>query len=228
VRALALLAVACALAPLCAADVFDYRKAAQKAVSDLDVQQSLPNDSNMADPPKSRSMQSMASGSESDIEVPALAAVWDQLKWVLLALMVAAILGFIASRIADRRASPQPVPASVPAAHFSPDSAPLSPEQLLAAADACAGDGRYREAMHYVLLAAMAHVGRQFREGAPDSSTSWELLRAARLQPFERTALRDLLIRSDRAWFGQYASGRADYEAARDCFQSFAGAGEIA
>jgi hypothetical protein len=165
---------------------------------------------------------------ESGGAVPSLGAVWNQLKWVALALIVASILGFFASRIVEMRRFARPVPGSLPAVNLAPDKAPPTAEQLLADADACAAQGRYRHAMHCVLLAAMTHVARRFRDGAPDSATSREMLSTAQLKPFESAALRDLLTRTDRAWFGEYPSDANDYAGARHCFQSFLSGGETA
>ncbi len=223
-RALAIAAMVCAFA---SADTFSYRQKAQDAVNRLDVQRSLPEDSNTADPPKSHATGISGGRPESDSEAPPLGIVWDKLKWVALAAVVLAMGGFVASQIAESRRFAVPVSASVPSARAA-QKAPLPAEQLLAEADACAAQGRYRDAMHFVLLAGIAHVTRRFRDGAPDSATSWELLRAAELKPLERTALRDLMTRTDRAWFGEYASGLEDYRGARQCLQIFLAGGETA
>lgn len=210
---------------LCAGQSFDYRKAARDAVNNLDVQQSLPNDSTVADEAKEHP-QGVEYSTESGSEAPGLAAVWGQLKWVVLGLLAVAILGFVASQFTERRDFARP--ASAAPSTVVQERAPPSMEQLLAEADACAGEGRYRDAMHYVLLAAMARVGARLRDGAPDSATSWELLRATELRPSERMALRDLLTRTDRTWFGEYVSGVEEYEGARHCFHEFLTAGEAA
>jgi hypothetical protein len=226
-RIFAALVLAFVLAPSLAGDTFDYRKKAHDAATNLDVQQSLPEDSTLTDAPKSNPRGMPGSDVESG-DVPSPGAVWDQLKWVALALVVAGILGFLASQIAESRRLTLPVHASLPAAGPAEGTAPSTADQLLAEADACAAAGRYRDAMHCVLLAAMAHVARRFRDGAPDSATSREILRAAQLKPVESAALRDLVTRTDRAWFGEYPSDANDYAGARHCFQSFLSGGETA
>lgn len=220
---LALLVLVCALAP---ADTSAYRKAAHEAAANLDVQQSLPDDSTLTDAPKSHGSEMPGSGGESAGSVPSLSAIWDRFKWVALALVVAGIIAFLASRIAESRHLAPPIPASA----VSPPAptTPATAEQLLAQADAFAGQGRYPDAMHCVLLAAMFHVARRFRDGAPDSATSREMLRAAQLEPVESAALRDLVTRTDRAWFGDYPSDANDYAAARHCFQAFLSGGQLA
>ena len=66
-------------------------------------------------------------------------------------------------------------------------------------------------------------VGPKRRDGAPASATSHEVLRAAPLKPSESAALRDLITRTDRAWFGEYPSDANDYAGARRCFETFLG-----
>lgn len=218
---LALLGMTCALATSMAAQAFDYRKAAQDAARELEVQQSLPNDSGAADPAKSgKTMSGSTRGLGGD--APGAAAILAQLKWPVIG-GLAVLAGFlIASQIRDRRANARLTPLAVGAApEVEPARVASSAEQWLAEAETHAAAGRFRDAMHCVTLAAMGHVARRFRAGAPDSATSWELWRAAELKDVERSALRDLLMRTDRAWFGEHASGADDYEAARRCFQSF-------
>jgi Domain of unknown function (DUF4129) len=226
-RMFAALALAVVLAPAVAADGFDYRKTARNAATNLDVQQSLPEDSTQTDAPKSNPTNLPGPDTESG-DVPSLTVVWDQLKWVALAFVAAGILVFLASRIAESRRATPPISASLPASNPARGKAPPSAEQLLAEADACAAQGRYRDAMHCVLLAAMTHIGRRFRDGAPESATSREMIRAAQLNPAESSALRDLVTCTDRAWFGEYPSDAGDYAGARHCFQSFLSGGETA
>jgi hypothetical protein len=215
-RLLALLALACVLAP---ADTSAYRKAAHDAATNLDVQQSLPEDSTQTDAPKSHGSELPGSGAESGGSVPSLSAVWDQFKWVALALVVAGLLGFLASQIAESRRVATPVPASaVPGPAIT---TPPTAEQLLAESDAFAAQGRYRDAMHCVLLAAMSHVAHRVRHGAHDSATAREMLSTAQLEPVESYALWDLLTRVEGAWFGDYPSDANDYNCARICFQTF-------
>lgn len=217
-RLLALFALACALAP---ADTSAYRQAAHDAATNLDVQQSLPEDSTLTSDPKSHGSEIPDPDAESVGSAPSLSAVWDQFKWVALAFVVAGLLAFLVSQIAESRRPQPPIPASA----VSPPAPtpPVTAEQLLAEADAFAAQNRYRDAMHCVLLAAMSQLARRFRDGAPDSATSREMLRAAHLEPPERAALRDLVFRTDRAWFGEYPSDANDYAAARCCFETFLG-----
>ncbi len=221
-RIRALLWLICALASAMDAQGFDYRKAAQTAARDLEVQQALPNDSGAADPAKSGATLTWNSGKGLDSAASGAGAIWEQLKWLVIAGLAVMAAVAIGSQIKERRGSTRVTPfMPVAATENAPERVALSPERWLAEAEAHAAAGRFRDAMHCVALAAVAQVTRRFRSGAPDSATSWELLRSAELQDVERTALRDLLTRTDRAWFGEHASGADEYEAARSSLQSF-------
>ena len=101
------------------------------------------------------------------------------------------------------------------------DLPPDDPRALLARAEELAAAGRYAEAMHCVLLAAMAMIGGGQPRKSADSLTSWELLRAAALTPPQLQALRDLVFRVERAWFGHRPAGLDDYRQVRGMFEAF-------
>jgi hypothetical protein len=54
-----------------------------------------------------------------------------------------------------------------------------------------------------------------------ESRTSWELLRHATLPAPQLQALRDLVIRVERAWFGQRPAGPDEYRHVRGIFDAF-------
>jgi hypothetical protein len=106
------------------------------------------------------------------------------------------------------------------------DSAPddatgQRPEVVLGAADELARDGRYVEAMHVLLLQALAEMRRRLGEFA-DSLTSREILRHARLSPAGAGALRDIVERVERTHFGLRPAAEADYQACRASFGALA------
>jgi hypothetical protein len=76
--------------------------------------------------------------------------------------------------------------------------------------------------MHFVLLAAMATLGRGITQKSKDSLTSWEMLRTVALGQPALSALRDLVYRAERAWFGRAPAGPEDYRQARASFDAFA------
>jgi hypothetical protein len=86
------------------------------------------------------------------------------------------------------------------------------------AADELARDGRYVEAMHVLLLNALAEIRRRVGEHFADSLTSREILRRANLPGDGRALLRDLITRVELSYFGAYPAEQQDYLACRRSF----------
>jgi hypothetical protein len=86
------------------------------------------------------------------------------------------------------------------------------------AADELAAEGRYVEAMHVLLLNALAEIRRRVGEHFADSLTSREILRRANLPGEGRALLRDLITRVELSYFGAYPAERDDYLACRRSF----------
>jgi hypothetical protein len=206
-------------APLFATDPAEIRKAAEEVAKSEDVQRQLPDGADTtADAPHFDREDRMLG---APIELPgavagAPAAVWHFLQFIVIGLAVMAVVALLLSWLAEARLAGRPL--VVPAASARPGSAPVSatPDQLLALADEYAAAGQFPEAMHQVLLAATAMLQ------APDSLTSWELLRASSLAPPARRALQKLISRVERAWFGKQPAGPEDYRSARGIFGEFA------
>ena len=97
-----------------------------------------------------------------------------------------------------------------------------APEEVAAAADDLARQGRFGEAMHALLLQSLADVRRRLDEQFADSLTSREILRNTRLPSQGREPLRDIIARVERTYFGEYAAGPQDYMACRERFTELA------
>jgi hypothetical protein len=202
--------------PVAAADPAKVLSTAGAVTKDLGVQTRLPTDSTTAEPPPKINSEPMTWRDES-FSIPGVGAVIDLMKWALIVVAAIAIIAVLASIVSERLHSSVPASLSPPVPLPETPQAPADPRDLLARADQLAAAGQYAEAMHYVLLAATAIIGR----GKP-SLTSWELLRDASLAPPRLDALRDLVIRAERAWFGQRPTGADDYRHARSCYEAFA------
>lgn len=219
---LAGIALALCIAAAAPHDPSEVRQAAGAVSKELGVQSRLPNSSG-TESPEARRERDTGIGSDS-ISIPAPAAVFTLLQWVLIAIAAVAILALLAivlreqldpqSRREVSGASPEP-DVEIP---------PTDPRALLARADELAAGGRYAEAMHCVLLAAMASIGGGQPQKSADSLTSWELLRAATLAPLQLQLLRDLVMCVERAWFGKRPAEAADYRYVRGRFDQFASA----
>ena len=97
-----------------------------------------------------------------------------------------------------------------------------APEEVAAAADDLARQGRFPEAMHALLLQSLSDVRRRLDEQFADSLTSREILRSTRLPSQGREPLREIIARVERTYFGEYAAGPQDYLACRERFTELA------
>jgi hypothetical protein len=95
---------------------------------------------------------------------------------------------------------------------------PRAPEVVLGAADELAAQGRFVEAMHVLLLQALAEIRRRLEEEFADSMTSREILRSKQLSDELRRPLRDVVARVEWTYFGEHPAARDDYLACRASF----------
>ncbi len=91
--------------------------------------------------------------------------------------------------------------------------ASVSPDDL-------ATNGRHVEAMHLLLLRAIAEIRQRLGEHFADSLTSREILRSARLPDDGRASLRDIINRVELSYFGAYPAAHQDYAACRRSFDA--------
>jgi hypothetical protein len=96
------------------------------------------------------------------------------------------------------------------------------PEEVLAAADDLAYQGRFVDAMHVLLLQGLADIRRHLGEQFADSLTSREILRSTKLSEAGRGPLRDIIARVEWTYFGKHPAEREDYLACRTSFESLA------
>jgi hypothetical protein len=97
---------------------------------------------------------------------------------------------------------------------------PRAPEVVLDAADELAAQGRFVEAMHVLLLQALADIRRRLREEFADSMTSREILRSRQVSDALRRPLRDVISRVEWTYFGGHPAVRDDYLACRTSFSA--------
>lgn len=99
---------------------------------------------------------------------------------------------------------------------------PHPPEIVLETADDLAAQGRFVEAMHVLLLQALADIRRQLDEEFADSMTSREILRSRQLSDALRRPLREVISRVEWTYFGGHSADRDDYLACRASFSALA------
>ncbi len=90
-----------------------------------------------------------------------------------------------------------------------------------AQADEFAAQGRYREAIHLLLLHALNEMRQRLKAQFADSLTSREIVRSAKLPDMGDTALRDVIGRVETSYFGEHPTGAEDYAACRASFDIF-------
>jgi hypothetical protein len=99
---------------------------------------------------------------------------------------------------------------------------PRPAEIVLEAADDLAAQGRFVEAMHVLLLQALADIRRRLDEEFADSMTSREILRSRQLSDVLRRPLREVISRVEWTYFGGHSADRDDYLACRASFSTLA------
>ncbi len=148
-----------------------------------------------------------------------LSTIAQVVCWVLLAAAgVLALLWLVQALLARRPPAATPPPES-------PEKPERSAEPRLDDPAALAAQGRYGEAVHALLLAAIALLARRFRLPLPPSRTSRELLRALPLQGAAREAFAGLVGTVERSWFGGVPVGPEEYAASVERFRAVEGRG---
>lgn len=163
-------------------------------------------------------------------EPPAVPSVQLTQSVLWVALLVGGALLLYSLRDLVPMWRPSPRQAAWEAAGGAGEGAAAGPlAGAMTAADEVAAAGRFVEAMHVLLLHALAEMRRRRNEHFADSLTSREILRSTRLSEEGRAALRDIVARVEWSYFGEHPADRADYLACRNSFdvlaQTLAGAG---
>ena len=91
-------------------------------------------------------------------------------------------------------------------------------------ADELARLGRFVDAMHVLLLQALADMRRRLDVAIADSLTSREILRRAKVSPVAKSALQEIVGAVERAYFGDHPADETDYLSCRTNFAIFVGA----
>lgn len=99
---------------------------------------------------------------------------------------------------------------------------PAAPAVALGAADDLAAQGRFGEAMHILLLQALAEIRLRLEEQFADSMTSREILRSKHLSDQLRHPLGEVVSRVEWTYFGEHPAAQDDYLACRSSFGALA------
>jgi len=183
----------------------DFAELSKGIVSSLDLQTAFPN-------------AAVASGSE-----PWPASDFSRvLLWAAVAIGVVVIALYLRDILPGgglaRRRGWDPGEAGLAAAGASAEA------QAQSDADELARLGRFVDAMHVLLLQALADMHRRLDVALADSLTSREILRRAKVSPLAKSALQEIIGAVERAYFGDHPAGESDYLSCRTNFATFVGA----
>ena len=195
----------------------EVREKVRAALADPKYQRALPDHEEKAATGKTRHRRRAGGPGEGEdtgpeVSIPVIGAGAFLSKVVFVTLFVVVgllIAGWIVREIVDRRrkrgveVAPggAPAAASAPALNLSFDDA-----------SRLAAEGRYAEAVHALLLAAIRHFAERSRTAIPPSRTSRELVRLLPLGPDAREAFAELVRTVELSLFGGVDLGAEDYE----------------
>ena len=150
----------------------------------------------------------------------ALGLSWPVLKWVLLALLIAAML-YIIYRIIEPLLKPRfGTDAELEEDYWQPDQqAALA---LLEDADRLAAQGNYGAATHLLLQRSIAQIAQAKPDLVEPSSTARELAALPALPEKARGAFGIIAERVERSLFALRALNQTDWEEARAAYADFA------
>ncbi len=181
-------------------------------LADSRYQRALPAHPDSPDSDLPARSRSFRGGALPSISLPVLgagAALSRLVFVVLLVVVVALIAVWVVRTTVERRrgsAGPETGPAADPAA-TGPE-----PEPAFEDASRLAAEGRYAEAVHALLLAAIRHFAERSRTAVPPSRTSRELVRLLPLGPETREAFTELVRTVELSLFGGAAVGPEEWE----------------
>ena len=194
----------------------EVRARARAALADPRFQRSLPSHDEADDSRRRRRAdrpdEAFGSDDPLDVSLPVLGAGAVLGKMIFVILLVVAgvlIVGWIARELLARRRGADP--RTGPEAETSPESTAERP-LVFDDASRLAGEGRYAEAVHALLLAAIRHFAERSRTAIQPSRTSRELVRLLPLGPEAREAFAELVRTVELSLFGGAAVGAEDYE----------------
>ena len=153
-----------------------------------------------------------------------LASNWDVLKWVLLALLAAFVLYWLARSFGPLARMRSEQAAGASGAASDPEWQPTRKESvaLLADADRLAAEGRFDEATHLLLKRSVNHIAKAQPTWVDPSSTARELAALPALSERAADAFGTIADRVERSLFALRPLDKSDWEAAREAYANFA------
>lgn len=153
-----------------------------------------------------------------------VAVNWSVIQWVLLALLAAFVLYWIARSIGPLARQRGEAGGEASAAMSDPNWRPTQEESmdLLEDADRLAAEGRFDEATHLLLKRSVDQIAKARPDWVDPSSTARELSDLPALSDQARGAFHTIAQRVERSLFALRSLDRSDWEAARTAYADFA------
>lgn len=147
------------------------------------------------------------------------------LLWSMLALVAAALIWMIVERFRSgewrfRRRTRATATLTPDEETWAPDTAPAT--AWLREADRLAAEGRYADAIHYLLFHSIDDIARRRPQLRRPSLTSRELASAALLPAAVRPMFASIAALVERSLFGGHPVAGPDWQAARAAYADFA------
>lgn len=201
----------------------DVQARARQILSDSRYQPTLPDHGKIRkpeDPGGDGPTFSNSGSGASPVVMPVIGAGAALVKilFIVLAVVVLLLILFgigraVAARVGRREEA-------APGEAAPADAAPAERELQLDDAARLAAEGRYAEAVHALLLAAIRHFAERSRTVIQPSRTSRELVRLLPLGPDAREAFSDLVRMVELSLFGGAPVSAQDYESSLARFRA--------
>jgi hypothetical protein len=192
---------------------------ARATLADPHYQRAFPNRPEPEDETDLPTGRAVPQPAPLSVPLPVLGAgaVLSKLVFLVLLVVVIALVAFWIFQALPRgwgKAAPESAPAP------PREEGSAAPELSFEDAARLAAEGRYAEAVHALLLAAIRHFAARTRTAIQPSRTSRELVRTLPLAPDAREAFADLVRTVERSLFGGEPLGAAEYERNLERFQA--------
>jgi hypothetical protein len=193
---------------------------ARATLADPHYQRALPNQPEAKDDGDLPTGRVMHPSAPITVPLPVLGAgaALSKLIFLVLLIVVVALVALWIFQAIPRRGSPEPLPVAPRKGEEA--AAAAGPELSFEDAARLAAEGRYAEAVHALLLAAIRHFAARTRTAIQPSRTSRELVRTLPLAPEAREAFADLVRTVERSLFGGEPLGAEEYERNLERFQA--------
>lgn len=211
----ALAAMLIAAAPAAAED--DPATAAREILEGGDYQTELPS----VESPEIETLPPPPEAQALEIDLGSLA---EALLWALAIAFGGLLIYAIVTHPALRRRLRGPKADEAAVATGQSADGGTDDADAMARADGLAQQGRLDEAVHLLLLGAIAELRRRLEPGLPESLTSREVLRRLELSGPARDAFAALVQAVERTLFGGRPAGPDDYDACKRSYRTLVGA----